>query len=106
MRSFYMEPEVIITNFYWERVQLYIEGYVKGINLKDSNFYIENPTEELTLKPNNISIKKNEFRLRLNTVNINKGNYLPSNRYLIVIENKQKNIGKLSQEFLNNEYSN
>src|SRR5699024_4085425 len=61
---------------------------------------------ELTLKPNNISIKKNEFRLRLNTVNINNGNYLPSNRYLIVIENKQRKIGKLSQEFLNNEFSN
>ncbi|MDK9844886.1 CDP-glycerol glycerophosphotransferase family protein [Staphylococcus equorum] len=101
-----MEPEVIITNFYWERVQLYIEGYVKGIDLRDSNFYIENPTEDLTLKPNDVSIKKNEFKLRLNTVNINNGNYLPSNRYLIVLENKQKNIGKLSQEFLNNAFSN
>lgn len=97
-----MDSEVIITNFYWERVQLFIEGYVKGIELKDSTFYIENPTEELKLKPNDTYIEKNKFKLRLNTVNINNGSYLPSNRYLIILESKQKNTVQLSQQFLNN----
>ena len=99
-----METEVIITNFYWERVQLYIEGYVKNIDLNKSTFYIQNPTESLTLEPNDVYINENRFRLRLNTVNINDGNYLPSNRYLIVLQNKQKNIGELSQEFLDKEF--
>lgn len=100
------DSEVIITKIYWERVQIYIEGYVKNIELQASNFLIQNLTETISLKPNEIRINGMNFICRINTVNIYKGNYLPQDRYLLVVQNEYKIIAKLSPDFLSiNNYS-
>ncbi|CAD2073196.1 CDP-glycerol glycerophosphotransferase family protein [Phocicoccus pinnipedialis] len=99
-----MKTDVIITNFYLERVQLYIEGYVNNIDLKSSSFYIQNPTEKISLQPNQVYIENSKFKIRINTVNINEGDFLPASRYLLIVQDTKKNIAQLDSKYLNPQF--
>ncbi|MDU0451360.1 CDP-glycerol glycerophosphotransferase family protein [Staphylococcus chromogenes] len=95
------DQNFIIDNFYWKRVQLYIEGHFKDLNETSNCFFLRNLTETLEVKANDVQFKGNKFIARFNIAILNEGNYLPSGEYILIYKKEFDYIAQLNSELLN-----
>lgn len=89
-----------IDNIYWERIQLYIEGHVNGLDIEKGSFVLKNNSSNKELEPNEIHINNSLFRIRFNIATLNDGNYLPSGLFSIIFKNGTDYIAKLNRKLL------
>ncbi|MCG7338022.1 CDP-glycerol glycerophosphotransferase family protein [Staphylococcus sp. ACRSN] len=94
------KSKFVIDHIYWERIQLYIEGHVEGIELKDKAIYLRNLTETMQLKANHVEIQDNHFKARFNVAILNDGNYLPSDEYLVIYKADYDYIAQINDTLL------
>ncbi|HDU1432754.1 TPA: CDP-glycerol glycerophosphotransferase family protein, partial [Staphylococcus pseudintermedius] len=78
------DQNFIIDNFYWKRVQLYIEGHFKNSEETSNCFFLRNLTESIEVKANDVQFKDNKFIARFNIAILNEGDYLPSGEYILI----------------------
>lgn len=96
------EASVVIEDIGWERVQLFIKGRIQNKVINAPNFYLRNLNESIKLEANEVKIEGNNFIVRISLPNINRGNYLPADDYLLVIEDELTFIAQISEKLLNN----
>lgn len=76
--------KVLITEIYWERVQLFIVGKVENVDLKNTKFMLRNLTETKTFYAHSTKVEGNNFECRFNVAILDNGNYLPSGDYMFI----------------------
>lgn len=79
----------IITELYWERIQLHVKGKIENISLENYTFSFRTLTDEFHFSPTGIKMEGNTFDLRFNIAILNDGNYLPSGDYLLSLYNSE-----------------
>ena len=94
------ERKVIIDNIRWERVQLFIEGHFENDTFIAPKFYLRNLDESKKMTANDVIFENSSFKARFSLSNINNGNYLPADDYLIVIEDEFTYIAQVSESLL------
>lgn len=94
--------KILITDIYWERVQLYIVGNIEGENIKDTEFLLRNLTETRTFKAHSTKITNNQFECRFNIAILNDGNYLPDDDYMLIGKNDFSIVAKLDNSMIEN----
>ena len=57
------ETSNILITYYWERVQLYIEGHSEGVDLTSGQFCSEEFNQNKTLEANEMKIDGNTFHV-------------------------------------------
>ncbi|HCT0494160.1 TPA: CDP-glycerol glycerophosphotransferase family protein, partial [Staphylococcus pseudintermedius] len=72
----------IINSIYWERIQLFIEGYIENVDVHNGKIVLRNLTETKELEANELKIEGNRFKARFNIAILDSGNYLSSGDYL------------------------
>lgn len=89
-----------VVNIYWERIQLFIEGYAEDIEIVSNGFILRNLTETKELQANDVKIDGNHFIARFNVAILDDGNYLPSDQYLLVYKGKFDYIANVNETLL------
>ncbi|MEB7781074.1 CDP-glycerol glycerophosphotransferase family protein [Mammaliicoccus fleurettii] len=89
-----------IDNIYWERIQLYIEGHVNGLEIEKGNFFLKDIYSKKKLKPNEIHVNNSFFKLRFNIAILDNGNFLPSGLFKIVFKDNSDYIASLNSKLL------
>lgn len=56
----------IITELYWERIQLHVKGKIENISLENYTFSFRTLTDEFHFSPTGIKLEGNTFDLRFN----------------------------------------
>ncbi|QLK86826.1 teichoic acid ribitol-phosphate polymerase TarL [Staphylococcus sp. 17KM0847] len=98
--------KLIVDNIYWQRVQMFVEGYAMNLNLKSMRVILRNLTETTEVEANDIVIKGDRFRVRFNVAILNDGNYLPSDQYLLVFQDDMDYIASIDGKLLKKDYYN
>ncbi|EJD8494707.1 CDP-glycerol glycerophosphotransferase family protein [Staphylococcus pseudintermedius] len=94
------DQNFIIDNFYWKRVQLYIEGHFKNSEETSNCFFLRNLTESIEVKANDVQFKDNKFIARFNIAILNEGDYLPSGEYILIYKKGFDYIAQLNNKLL------
>lgn len=92
--------KILITDIYWERVQLYIEGKVTNVDLSHTDFILRNLTETRVYKPHAVTIDGDQFTCRFNIAILNEGSYLPSDEYMFVGFSENMIVAELDDKLL------
>lgn len=94
------ERKVVIDNIRWERVQFFVEGRFLDGEFSSPEFYLRNLDESKVMTANEVNIKGDKFSARFSLSNVNNGNYLPEDDYLIVVEDEYTYIAQVSETLL------
>ncbi|MBC1814345.1 CDP-glycerol glycerophosphotransferase family protein, partial [Listeria booriae] len=81
------DSKLIITELYWERIQLHVKGRIENISLENYTFAFRTLTDEFHFSPTAVKLDGDTFELRFNIAILNDGNYLPSGDYLLSLYN-------------------
>ncbi|EGQ4144115.1 CDP-glycerol glycerophosphotransferase family protein [Staphylococcus pseudintermedius] len=90
----------IINSIYWERIQLFIEGYIENVDVHNGKIVLRNLTETKELEANELKIEGNRFKARFNIAILDSGNYLSSGDYLVVLKSKLSYTAQINEKWL------
>ncbi|EHM65265.1 hypothetical protein SEVCU012_1150 [Staphylococcus pettenkoferi VCU012] len=94
------KPACIIDKIYWERIQLFIEGRLLGVEEKHKSFYLRNLTETKEVKANDVTFDGEHFKARFNIAILNDGDYLPEDQYLLIYKSNLDYIASINTQYL------
>ncbi|WP_368679773.1 teichoic acid ribitol-phosphate polymerase TarL [Staphylococcus sp. KG4-3] len=93
--------KLTIDNIYWERIQLFIEGYTDCNRIERKKLVLRNLTETKEVEANEVKVEGNRFKARFNVAILDNGNYLPSGQYLLILKKEFEHIAHINEVLLN-----
>ncbi|OFP04332.1 MULTISPECIES: CDP-glycerol glycerophosphotransferase family protein [Staphylococcus] len=82
------KPKVIVNEIFWERIQIYLKGYIQQSQIAQGYFFLYDTVNEKYLELHNVQFAENEFICRFNIATVNNGMHLNIGDYALVYMEK------------------